>query len=235
MHILLEDPWVLAVDKPSGLAVHRGWAKDDVTLVDLVREHTSQESAYPISRLDRGASGVVLFAKSPEIARVLQEVLGHTGQERNVPAVEKTYWVLVRGQPPVAGVVDHPVPQKEGGTEVPRVPAVTLFRTLATVQIQPRTVSWVEAKLVTGRLHQIRRHMKHLGHPVLGDANYGRGDLNREFARLFGLGRLALHARNLQFPHPHTGQPLSITAPLPDDLSTPMTAMGFELQETASR
>lgn len=249
MNILFEDEYLLAVDKPSGLAIHRGWARDDVTLVDLVREHTSKETAYPVSRLDRGASGVVLFAKGPDVARALQSLLAppaaqseaHSLEEpdRNpgcdgpVPPMphtsQKTYWVLVRGNAPRQAVIDHPVPSKEGGADAPRVPAMTHVMTLATVQVLPRNVSWVQASLLTGRLHQIRRHMKHIGHPVLGDANYGRGDLNREYARLYALTRLALHSRCIQVPHPVTGRCLFLTSPLPEDLRLPMAAMGFEV------
>ena len=213
LKILYEDQWMLAVNKPSGLAVHRGWAKDDVTLVDLVQQLTGSEVAHPLSRLDRGASGVVLFARGSQEARTLQELLH--GEQR---LVEKGYIVLVRGRPPAEGTIDHPIPQKEGGADVPRVPALSHFRRLATAEVEPRAVSLVEVRPVTGRLHQIRRHMKHIGHPVIGDSNYGRPDLNRQFAQQHGIARLALHAAWLQLPHPWTSAGLRIEAPEPDDL-----------------
>ena len=99
----------------------------------------------------------------------------------------------------------------------------------------PRTVrfSVIEAWPETGRLHQVRRHLKHLGHPVIGDANHGRGDLNRLLAARVGLRRLALHAATLCFPHPATGAALSLSAALPPDLATPFDALGLRLPPDA--
>jgi len=137
----------------------------------------------------------------------------------------KRYLALVRGIAPEAATVDHPIPRTRGGE---RVPALTRFRRLATAETSPRHTSLVEAILETGRLHQIRRHMKHLFHPVIGDANYGDNKLNRALAEAYDLRRLALHAVSLSLPHPVTGEALDLIAPLPADLLEPLLRMGYE-------
>lgn len=218
-YVLFEDERILALYKPSGMAVHRGWSRDPVTLVDWLRERTGDAAAYPVGRLDRGTSGVVLFARDAEGARLLQQVLGHE-------ATRKTYLALVRGEPEASGVIDHPLRQRP---DSPPVDAVTRYELLETAATQPRQVSLVLAHPTTGRLHQIRRHLKHINHPVLGDANYGRTELNRAFRQAYGLERLALHAASLTLRHPDSGDFLTVTAPLPDDLSGPLERMGFSL------
>src|SRR5262249_24959795 len=95
--------------------------------------------------------------------------------------------------------------------------------------------SLVEARPETGRLHQVRRHLKHLSHPVVGDVNYGKGDVNRLFRERYGLRRLALHALALAFEHPFTGAAVAISAPLPGDLRGPFAALGIPEQAYAWR
>ena len=217
LRILHEDERLLFVDKPSGMLVHRGWATDDIVLVDLVREHVGR--AHPIHRIDRATSGVILFARDADTARVLNA-------QFDARTVRKTYVALVRGVAPESGLIDHPVPRTEGGE---RVDAQTRFHRLAAAQTQPRDVSLVEASPITGRFHQIRRHLKHIDHPIIGDANYGKGPLNRAFRERYGLERLALHAASLEIEHPDSGSRLVIEAKIPDDLREPLAAMGFEL------
>jgi tRNA pseudouridine65 synthase len=217
LEVLYRDPVLLAVNKPSGMPVHRGWARAPIALVDLVRELTRQEVVRPVHRLDQGTSGVVLFALDRETARAIASLF-------EAGDVEKRYLALVRGEVKESVVVDHPIPRKEGG---PRVPSVTEIRRLATVDAFPRALSLVEARPRTGRLHQVRRHLKHIDHPVIGDANYGKGALNREIAERYGLQRLALHALSIALQHPRTGARIEISAPLQGDLSEPLRAMGF--------
>ena len=218
MDVLFQDDVLLAVDKPSGLLVHRGWGRDARVLVDMVRRALGVDVVHPLHRLDRQTSGVVLFALDAEIA-------GRMSAAFEDDAVEKRYLALVRGVAPDAGRVDHPIPRREDG---PRVPALTDFRRVAEAPTQPRHVSLVEARPRTGRLHQVRRHLKHIDHPVIGDANYGKGAVNRALAERYGLSRMALHAASLRFPHPlGTGQ-VTVTAPLPLDLVEPLTRMGFD-------
>ena len=222
--VLLRREEVLVMDKPSGWVVHRGWARDGPVLVDVVRGLADVSSVHPIGRLDRGASGVVLFALRREAARTLHECL-----ERR--AVAKRYLALVRGQAPEGGTIDHPLPRREGG---PRVSASSTFRRLAIAETEPRTVSLVEVVPHSGRLHQIRRHLKHIDHPLIGDANYGKGQLNRALAERYGLRRLALHAHVVRFPDPASREVAVVHAPTPPDLAEPLEAMGVDLAEVAA-
>jgi tRNA pseudouridine65 synthase len=216
--LLHRDDRLAAFAKPSGLLVHRGWGDDAVVALDLARAAIGSY-VYPVHRLDRATSGVLLFALDPASAAAM-------GRLFEAGSVHKTYLALVRGVPPEAGVIDSPVPKSEGG---PRVPAVTAYRRRAVVD----RWSIVEARPQTGRLHQIRRHLKHLGHPIVGDVNYGKGDINRLFRERFGLCRLALHATQLSFEHPFTGAAVTIGAALPADLRGPFDQMGFPPSATA--
>jgi tRNA pseudouridine65 synthase len=222
LQILHQDADLVAVVKPSGMLVHRtDQAPDREVLLQLARDATGGGHLFPVHRLDRGASGVVILARSAEAAAVLHPQF-EDGRAR------KCYLVLVRGVPPDEGTVDHAIPRREGG---PRVPAQTRYRRLATVlaaegEREPR-YSLVEARPHSGRLHQIRRHLKHLGHPVLGDVSYGRREHNHLCRDRFGLDRLALHASALTVDHPTTCAPIHFAAPLPDDLRAPLQRMGF--------
>ena len=215
--VLYHDEVLLAVDKPSGMLVHRGWAKDGPILVDEVRALLGVETVHPVHRLDRQTSGVVLFALNPNIAKAVAASF-------EAGTVEKTYWALVRGEAPESGEIDHPVPRTEGG---PRVPAFSRFYRLAVLETEPRHTSWMCVLPKTGRFHQVRRHMKHIGHPIIGDANYGKGDLNRAFRDRYGLNRTALHAASLSLPHPSAGEMLTVSAALPSDLAEPLARMGL--------
>ncbi len=197
--------------------MHRGWGRDRETLVDWVRDLLGPGKVHPVHRLDRGTSGVIVFALDATTAREL-------GEASTAGTMRKEYLALVRGTPPAQVTVDHPIPRRVGG---PRVDATTDIQTLYTAPAEPRHLSWVTARLHHGRLHQVRRHLKHLSHPIIGDANYGKGPLNRAIAQRYGLRRLALHAARVWLEHPTTGEPLCFTAPLPDDLRTPLTRMGI--------
>jgi tRNA pseudouridine65 synthase len=212
--VLYRDQELLIVAKPAGLVVHRGWADDEVALLDLARE-AAGAYVYPVHRLDRGASGALVFALSSAAARALQESWT-SGQ------VDKRYVALVRGNPPDAATIDHPIPRAEDG---PRVPALTEVTTLA----RAGRYALVEARPKTGRLHQIRRHLKHISCPLIGDVRYGKGEHNRLFRERHDLHRLALHAWSLALPHPVTGARVCAVAPLPRDLAGALAGLGIEL------
>jgi len=220
--VLYRDEVLLILSKPSGLAAHRGWARDDVALADVARDLVGAP-IHLVHRLDRATSGVLAVALTPAAARAMQT-------QWRAAEVDKRYLCLVRGTPPERFVVDNPVPaslpNKGRGARPPRVPAVTAFRRLWVTELPEHTYSWVEARPQTGRLHQIRRHLKHASHPIIGDVRYGKGRQNRLFRERFGLHRLALHAAELRARHPTTGAPLHIRAPLPADLAGPLGALG---------
>jgi tRNA pseudouridine65 synthase len=221
VRFLYRDPVLAVVDKPSGIVVHPGWAQDDGGLLRQVRDALGQH-VFPVHRLDRGASGVVVFALSSEIA-------GTLGRAFAAGQVDKHYLALVRGHPPADSVIDHPIPAKEDG---PRVPAVTAVRSLGTWG----RYALCEARPVTGRLHQIRRHLKHIACPIIGDVNYGKGEHNRLFREQYALDRLALHAFRLVLPHPVSGAPLSVSAPLSGCFADCLRAIGlWDAAENALR
>jgi len=199
--ILHRDQRCVVVDKPSGIATHRGWADDDDALLQQVRDAVEMY-VYPIHRLDRGASGCVLFALDKEAARAFSEAWEHA---------DKRYLAITRGHPPEALVIDHPIPRAPGED---RVPAVTEIRRLETFG----RYALVEARPRTGRLHQIRRHLKHIACPLIGDVRYGKGEHNRIFRTEHALHRLALHCIALSVPHPDGGT-LAVECALPADLT----------------
>src|SRR5690349_16969276 len=183
MNVLYRDDWVLVVNKPSGLLTHRGWANDRVTALQLARGLAGGRHVYPVHRLDRATSGVLLFALDPQGAAVLAAELERGG-------FEKHYVALVRGITPEAFEVDHPLAAEPGAERKPARTSVTRLGTF-------ERYSLVEAVPHTGRTHQIRRHLKHATHPIIGDTRYGHGEHNRAFRARFGLQRLALHAVSL--------------------------------------
>jgi tRNA pseudouridine65 synthase len=162
------------LSKPSGLVVHRGHSGDRDSVVDRLRK-AGLERFHPVHRLDRGTSGCLLVVDRAELARFFGEAFAQG-------LVKKTYYALVRGVPPDDIFVDHAIPKDEGGE---RVPAQTRFCRLQTLgpiidsPLREQRYSWVEAQPETGRYHQVRRHLAHLHHPIIGDANYGKGEHNR--------------------------------------------------------
>lgn len=212
--LLYVDEHVVVANKPSGLLVHRGWDDDDDVAMFRVRDAIGAR-VHPLHRLDRGTSGALLFARSPEVTAALQKSFDQR-------LVEKRYLALVRGTPATEGVIDHPVPKSEDG---PRVPAVTRFRLVARSTVD--RCSLVLACPETGRLHQIRRHLRHLSHPLVGDVTYGSGAINRHYRATYDLHRLALHAVSIAFPHPITGARVEVIAPMPDDLAVPLDRLGL--------
>ena len=210
--ILFADDDIVVVNKPAGQAVHRGWARDKVVTMTAVRDALGQW-VYPVHRLDRPTSGALVLALHQEAAAALGKSFAEGG-------VDKRYVALTRGVTPQRGRIDHPIPRSEGG---PRVRAVTRYTRLGIFE----RYSWVRATPLTGRLHQIRRHFKHISHPLIGDVNYGKGEHNRLFRSRFGFHRLALHATSLAFAHPNHRDRLQVSAPLTEDLRELIDQLGL--------
>jgi tRNA pseudouridine65 synthase len=212
LSVLYRDAVLLVVNKPSGLLVHNGWAREEVTALSLARKLAGQW-VYPLHRLDRSASGVLVFTLGPQWVAAAQELW-------NGPHTQKTHLALVRGTPPEHVTIDHPLAPEKGK---PKRPATTEVKRLNNAG----RYSLVQARPLTGRLHQIRRHLKHISHPIIGDVRYGKREHNHLLRDNYGLNRLALHARELTLPHPHSGEPLRLHAPLPDDLLLPLQRLGL--------
>ena len=214
--VLYEDDHLIAVNKPSGLLVHpSAEAVDRETALSVVRAQTGR-FVYPLHRIDRGTSGLLLFSFSSEIAALMNTAF----RERRV---SKRYLAVVRGWITEEERYDRPLKKRDGSGE--RIEAITRVRPLAKVSVPIPTgrytesrFSLVEAMPHTGRRHQIRRHLSYNNHPILGDAVHGDGQHNRTLRRLFGIYHLLLHARALGFEHPVTGEEIDLLAPLPLDL-----------------
>ena len=219
--ILHQDAHLIAIDKPAGLLVHRTGLDTGETrfAVQLLRDQIGQP-VWPLHRLDKGTSGVLLFALSAQVAGAVSSLF-----ESN-EGIAKTYRAVVRGWPPAEGVIDHPLTRladdaRATARALTVQPARTRFRTLGRWAVplpygdfaQTRC-ALLELQPETGRRHQLRRHCKHIGHPIIGDATHGKGPLNRALAGWLGLQRLWLHASTLALPHPVTGAPLLIKAAL---------------------
>ena len=217
---VFEDADVVVVDKPSGLVVHPGAGHDRATLVNGLLARYPEISAVGdpyrpglVHRLDRGTSGLLVVARTERAHRSLVE-------QMRAHRPERVYAALVWGQPEAAeGVVDAPVgrssrnPMRMAVTERGR-PARTLY-TVERRWAEPSAVALLSCRLETGRTHQIRVHLRAIGHPVVGDPVYGAG----RGAGAFGLTRPFLHARALSFDHPVTGEAVRAESPLPADLA----------------
>lgn len=210
LRILHRDEHLVAVEKPCGLLVHRtALARGErEAAVQLLRDQLGRW-VQPVHRLDRATSGVLVFALDREVAAVMSRAFAD-GQ------VEKDYLAVVRGVPPVQGCIDHAL--REDGSTVAR-PAQTGYRRLARVEVPVRVDRYptsryaiVAVRPVTGRRHQIRRHLRHIAHPVLGDTVYGKARHNHCFAALVDCTRLWLHCASLSFTHPVHGTALRISA-----------------------
>jgi tRNA pseudouridine65 synthase len=235
MNILFQDDHYVAVNKPTGLLVHRSplAPREDRFVLQLLRDCLGRH-VYPIHRLDRATSGVLLFGLTPEAARYLALALA----ERRVA---KSYLAVLRGVADPEGIIDHPLidepdrylpsPQQAG----PGREAVTAYRRLAITEL-PFAVgryptsrySLVEALPKTGRRQQLRRHFKHLFHPIIGDTNHGEGRHNRFFREEFGCARLLLHAAELSFHHPFAGTAVTVTAPLDEAFTGLLVRLGWQ-------
>jgi len=201
--ILYSDEHLVAIDKPSGLLVHRGWAKDHLPALQRLREQLGR-FVYPLHRLDRGTSGVLMFALSSEVARDMQ-------RRFDEGKISKRYLALCRGASPTLSRVDHPLARDPGAR---KRGAVTDFRLLGHFE----RYGLFEARPHTGRTHQIRRHLKHASHPIIGDVRYGKGEHNRIFRDRFEFHRLALHCHRMSFDHPRRAARITIEAPPAEDL-----------------
>lgn len=218
----------MAVDKPAGVPVHRTRGSSAKPLLQSVRDRIG---AYvqPVHRLDQGTSGVVLFAKSSESTAALSRLFAEH-------QVQKTYGALVRGWLQGEGVVDHSLKHLEGGEDQT---AVTSWRGLAdgelSLPVGPFSTarfSWVELSPKTGRTHQLRRHMVHLRHPIIGDVTYGDGRQNRFAREHLQLQRLALCARRLAFVSPFDGQQVEIVAPPAPELVHACAVLGIDVTDS---
>ncbi|MBU9854476.1 tRNA pseudouridine(65) synthase TruC [Rahnella bonaserana] len=220
LEILYQDEHLIAVNKPAGMLVHRSWLDrhETVFVMQTLRDQIGQH-VFTVHRLDKPTSGVLLLALSSEVARLLSQQF-----ENN--QMSKVYHAVVRGYVPQDGTLDYALTEeldkiadKFANPDKAPQPAVTHYRVVAQVEMpvavgryDTARYTLVELKPETGRKHQLRRHMSHLRHPIIGDSAHGDLKQNRGMTEHFGCSGLMLHASHMALPHPVTGEPLSIQA-----------------------
>lgn len=235
LQIIHQDESLVAVNKPSGLLVHRSSIDSRETLfaLQLVRDQIGQH-VYPVHRLDKPTSGVLLFALNSEAAAALSQQFS----ERKIC---KSYLAVVRGYTDDAGSIDHPLRRiRDARTQVGQTkdaesqPALTHYKTLARHELNVAVdrypssrYSLVQLTPVTGRQHQLRRHMKHIGHPIIGDAKHGKGVHNRFFKAAFNSHRLLLACTRMSVFHPVTSHAIELVAQLDEPFTHILKSMGW--------
>ena len=225
LDVLFRDARCAVINKPAGLMAHasalaRG--EDDFLLHRLRAQFDAK--VHLVHRLDRATSGCVLVAFDAEAA----SVLGKAFMGRDVG---KDYLAVCRGWPEPEFTIDYDL---DGGPGKPeKKPAVTQFRCLATAELPVASASHPTSRYallqctpVTGRFRQIRRHLKHVSHHLIGDTSHGDGRHNRAF-RMLGVHRMLLHAWRLRFPHPDSGEMLECTAPLDTEFRKALSVLGM--------
>jgi tRNA pseudouridine65 synthase len=270
--ILYQDEYMVAVDKPAGLFVHRSFMdKDEIYFaLQLVRDQIGQY-VYPVHRLDRPTSGVLLFALTKEVATALSDAFANKSSQADTVTsmaigegdscdltMIKTYYALVRGHLSVnatdiqtseaesnteqaRGFIDHPLKEKldklgdkNVSRDKPAQSAQSYYRVKEQASLPIKVgkfdsvrYSLVEVQPVTGRRHQIRRHLAHLRHPIIGDINYGDNKQNPFFIEHFAFKRLMLIAKSLEFNHPITNERVKISASFDDQWHQVFTELGW--------
>ena len=229
--VLYLDDRMVVVDKPSGLLVHRSPIDRHETrfALQIVRDQLGRR-VHPVHRLDKGTSGALVLALDPETAMLLSQAFA-------TRSVTKTYVPLVRGWPDASGTIERALAAVEDERigQPSRVPrdAVTTFRRLATYELPVRVDRYptsryalLELTPLTGRRHQLRRHLAGASHPIVGDSTYGKGRHNRLFAERYGVRRLLLACTALEFESTTGGTgPLRVEAPLAAEFASLLTAL----------
>lgn len=220
LEILYKDEHIVVINKPSGLLVHKSMIdKDEIYFAMKILRDQIGQWVYPVHRLDKPTSGVLLFALDSESARLLSE-------QFKAHSIQKTYIAVVRGYLEDNGVIDYPlsvkfdkITDKKANKEKEAEEALTFYKSLGRVEIdfavgryEKTRYSLVELQPQTGRKHQLRRHMKHLSHHILGDTKYGRGEHNKLIRKEFDCNRLLLHAKSLEILHPISKKPMIFNA-----------------------
>lgn len=238
--ILYQDADIVAVDKPAGMLVHRSFLDkhETVFVMQTLRDQLGQH-VFPLHRLDRPTSGVLLFGLSAAIARQMGE---------QQASWQKTYLAVVRGYVRQALLLDYPlyeqhddIADKFAAADKAAQAARTALWPLSQCELPYPVGRYASARYsllalqpLTGRKHQLRRHCAHLLHPIVGDTTHGDGKHNQLFRRQLDCQRLLLHAAQLQFCHPRTGASVQINAPLPADFRETLARMGLTVDALVS-
>lgn len=214
--IIYQDEYIVAIDKPSGLLVHRSLLDKHETLfaLQLLRDQIGQH-VFPVHRLDRPTSGVLVFALSAEIAKNLNEQFA-------AQTIQKNYLAIVRGHSSVSGEIDYglkekldKIADKMANKDKPAQPAITFYKQLAVFDLPYPVSKYPTARFSllqltpkTGRKHQLRRHLAHISHPIICDTTHGDGKYNAFVRQQFEFKQLALTCKSMAINHPVTGEGL---------------------------
>lgn len=228
LDVLYQDEYLIAVNKPPGLLVHRSLIANDVSLfaLQLLRDQIGRP-VYPAHRLDRKTSGTLLFSLDKTSDSKMQQLFA-------ARQIQKTYLAILRGYSPEKGEIDYPLKKENGSMQ----DALTRFTTIATAEIalpsgkhQTSRYSLVKARPETGRMHQLRRHFAHILHPIIGDRPHGCNKQNKLWKQTFNMDTMLLHASSLCFKHPITGSDVAITAPLLPEFRRAMSILDLHLRD----
>jgi tRNA pseudouridine65 synthase len=224
LDILYQDECLIAINKPHGLLVHRSPIAADAEefALQLLRDQVGLK-VNPVHRLDRATGGILLFALDKQVEIAMQQQFADN-------RVNKSYLAIVRGYTPDAEDIDYPL-RKENGTIQE---AFTAYETLSRAELavpfgkhDTSRYSLVEVKPTTGRMHQIRKHLSHVDHPIIGDTTHGCNKQNKLFRETWEMTTLLLHASKLSFSHPINNEQVFIEAPVNAEFNRIMDLMGW--------
>lgn len=227
LDIIYEDQYLVAINKPHGLLVHPSGIAEETreTAMYLLKEQLGNKWIYVTHRLDSKTAGVILFAINAKV----QKKINHQFEKR---LIKKIYYAIVRGYTEDSGTIDYALVNTKGKTQ----DAVTQYETLSRTEIEvplgeheTSRYSLVKVMPETGRYHQIRKHLAHIDHPIIGDRPHGCNKQNRMFKKEFNSMTMFLHARSLKFYHPRKETDIEIKAPLQTEFKTMLTTLEFKM------
>lgn len=224
LEILYQDQYLIAINKPHGLLVHRSSIAKDASefAMQMLRDQINQH-VYTIHRLDRKTGGVLLFALNEETHKAMQKKFAEN-------MIKKTYRAVVRGYTEDEGVIDYPLKRDDGKIQE----ALTKYKTLQQTEIDiplgkfnTSRYSLVEVYPQTGRMHQIRKHFAHILHPIIADRPHGCNKQNKMFKEKFNMDTMLLHAKSINFSHPDTNDTINITASIQPEFERMVNQLNF--------
>ena len=229
LEILYQDEYIIAINKPSGLSVHKSFYARDAKIfaIQELRNQIGGQHVYPIHRLDRKTSGVLLFALDKEALKIINDRFA-------TREVEKKYLAILRGWSPDELTIDYDLTNDDGVKQN----AITYFRRLQKAEIElefnnhpTSRYSLVEAIPETGRMHQLRKHFKHILHPILGSRPHGCNKQNKLWLENFELKGMMLHAHQLVFNHPITNERITLNATINEEFEKVADILGLDIND----
>jgi tRNA pseudouridine65 synthase len=231
LDICYQDDYLVAINKPHGLLVHRSRIAEEKSqfALQLLRDQLGQR-VYPTHRIDRKTGGLLLFALDKELEIKMQK-------QFQAQEVYKSYWCILRGYVDPIGHIDYALTKENGTVQE----AITDYRTISQVELavpfgkfETSRYSFVEAIPKTGRMHQLRKHFAHIFHPIIGDTKHGCNKQNKLFKEKWQMDTMLLHARSLGFIHPVTGKTVHLVAEPQEPFQEVLNWMGFQITQQAS-